>query len=75
MLMDVAVQEDTPYFTFNVPNTVCNDCGFISKHNLKKCPHCGSENLDYLTRVIGYLKRISNFSQPRQEEANKRFYA
>ena len=35
----------------------------------------GSENVDYMTRIIGYLKRVSNFSQARQQEAERRFYA
>ena len=74
-LLHVAVKEGCNYFTFNIPNTVCNECGHIDKHHLKKCPVCGSENLDYLTRVIGYLKRVSNFSAPRQEEAARRYYA
>ena len=72
--MKVAAKYGCNYFTFNVKNTVCNDCGYISKHTLDVCPHCGSHNLDYLTRVIGYLKRISSFSEPRQEEAGKRVY-
>jgi ribonucleoside-triphosphate reductase len=74
-LLRVATQEGCNYFTFNIPNTVCNDCGHIDKRNLKTCPQCQSENLDYLTRIIGYMKRISNFSQPRQEEAARRHYA
>lgn len=73
-IMKVAAKYGCNYFTFNVKNTVCNDCGYISKHTLDVCPHCGSHNLDYLTRVIGYLKRISSFSEPRQIEANKRAY-
>lgn len=73
-IMKVAAKYGCNYFTFNVKNTVCNDCGYISKHTLDVCPHCGSHNLDYLTRVIGYLKRISSFSEPRQVEANKRAY-
>ena len=73
-IMEVAVQTGCPYFTFNVPNTICNDCGYISKHKLDSCPKCGSENLDYATRIIGYLKRVSRFSEARQEEAAKRFY-
>lgn len=73
-LMKVAAREGCNYFTFNVRNTVCNDCGYISKHTLDECPHCHSKNLDYLTRVIGYLKRISSFAEPRQIEANKRVY-
>ena len=74
-LLRVAAKEGCNYFTFNIPNTVCNDCGHIDKHHLKQCPICGSENLDYLTRIIGYLKRVSNFSAARQVEASKRFYA
>ena len=73
-LLRVASIEGCNYFTFNIPNTVCNDCGKIDKRYMKKCPHCGSENLDYLTRVIGYMKRISNFSEARQKEAAQRYY-
>ena len=72
--MKIAAKNGCNYFTFNVRNTVCNDCGYISKHTLTECPHCGSKNLDYLTRVIGYLKRISSFSEARQIEADKRYY-
>lgn len=73
-LLRVASQNGTNYFTFNVRNTVCNDCGFISKHTLTTCPKCSSTNLDYLTRIIGYLKRVSSFSEPRQREEQIRAY-
>jgi ribonucleoside-triphosphate reductase len=74
-LLKVAAKEGCNYFTFNIPNTVCNDCGHIDKRYLKECPHCHSKNVDYMTRIIGYLKRVSNFSQARQEEASRRYYA
>ena len=74
-LMKIAAANGTNYFTFNVRNTVCNDCGYISKDTLDKCPKCGSTNLDYLTRIIGYLKRVKDFSEPRQIEAGKRYYS
>ncbi|MBR1916792.1 MAG: anaerobic ribonucleoside-triphosphate reductase [Bacteroidaceae bacterium] len=74
-LLKVAAKEGCNYFTFNIPNTVCNDCGHIDKRYLKECPKCHSKNVDYMTRIIGYLKRVSNFSQPRQEEAARRYYA
>ena len=74
-LLKVAAQEGCNYFTFNIPNTVCNDCGTIDKRYLHECPKCHSKNVDYMTRIIGYLKRVSNFSQPRQEEAARRYYA
>ncbi len=74
-LLRVASQEGCNYFTFNIPNTVCNDCGHINKHMLTECPICKSKNIDYLTRIIGYMKRVSNFSQERQIEASRRYYA
>ncbi len=74
-LLRIAAKEGCNYFTFNIPNTICNECGHIDKRYLKKCPHCGSENVDYMTRIIGYLKRVSNFSEARQKEAARRFYA
>lgn len=74
-LLRVAIQEGCNYFTFNIPNTICSDCGYIDKRKLKRCPVCQSQNLDYLTRIIGYMKRVSNFSQSRQEEAARRYYA
>ena len=74
-LLRVAAKEGCNYFTFNIPNTICNDCGHIDKRFLKECPHCHSKNVDYMTRIIGYLKRVSNFSAPRQAEAQRRYYA
>lgn len=62
------------YFCFNIKITICNDCETISKQTLQKCNTCGSQNVDYGTRVIGYLKRISNFSSARQQEHDLRFY-
>ena len=74
-LLRIAAKEGCNYVTFNIPNTICNKCGHIDKRYLKKCPHCGSEDVDYMTRIIGYLKRVSNFSAARQKEASRRFYA
>ena len=74
LLMDVAIKEGCNYFTYNVMNTICNDCGYISKSTFDHCPHCGSKNVDYATRIIGYLKRISAFSSVSQIEADNRAY-
>jgi anaerobic ribonucleoside-triphosphate reductase len=73
-LMDVAVKAGCNYFTYNIKNTVCKDCGYISKDTLDECPHCHSHNLLYASRVIGYLKLISSFSDERQIEAGRRYY-
>lgn len=74
-MMDIAIKAGCSYFTFNIPNTICNKCGHISKNHMDHCEKCGSDDVDYLTRIIGYLKRISNFSAARQIEAPTRYYA
>ena len=75
LLLNAAIHTGCNYLTFNVPNTLCNTCGYISKHRLDACPKCGSRDLDYATRIIGYLKLISRFAHDRQIEANKRHYS
>lgn len=73
-LFDICRKQGVPYFTFNVKCTICNSCGTIDTQTRTKCAHCGSSDIDYGTRVIGYLKRISNFSAARQNESERRFY-
>ena len=73
-LMDVAVKAGCNYFTYNIPNTICNKCGHIDKRYLHSCPECGSDDLDYMTRIIGYMTRISRWSEPRQIEGAARYY-
>ena len=73
-LLDIAAKLGCSYFTFNIPNTICNECGEISKHYTHKCIKCGSDNIDWITRIIGYAKRISSWSEPRQIEGIKRHY-
>lgn len=74
-LIDFAIQEGTSYFTFNIPNSKCEDCGYITKHPITECPKCGSKKVTWYTRVIGYLRPITSFGLDRQIEANKRIYS
>ncbi len=62
------------YFCFNIKITICNSCSHIDKKTLQKCSKCNSTDVDYGTRVIGYLKRGSSFSSSRQVEHNIRHY-
>lgn len=71
-LLEYAVQVGNSYITFNVPQTQCDDCGFIAKHPFKKCPKCGSEKVTLWTRIIGYLRPIKAWSKARQLEGLKR---
>ena len=74
-LIDFAIQEGTSYFTFNIPNSKCNVCGYITKHPIVECPKCHSHDITQYTRVIGYLRPISTFGDDRRLEAGKRVYS
>ena len=52
-LIDYAIKEGTSYFTFNIPNSKCEDCGYITKHPIVECPKCHSKNISQYTRIIG----------------------
>ncbi len=73
-IMDVAIKEGTSYFTFNIPNSSCDKCGYITKSPIKKCPKCGGEEITWWTRIIGYLRPVKGFSKGRRVEAGKRIY-
>ena len=73
-LLTYAAEVGCKYLTFNVPNSECQECGFITKVPITKCPKCGSTKIDYYDRVIGYLTRIKNWSAGRQIEQKTRIY-
>ena len=74
-LLKYAVKTGNSYITFNVPQTQCDDCGFIAKHPFNVCPKCGSTHNTKWTRIIGYLRPISNWSKERQIEGHHRMFA
>ena len=73
-LFNVAAATGCNYFCTNVKITICNECEKIDKRTLMQCDACGSDNIDHGTRVIGYLKRVTAFSQGRQKEHALRYY-
>jgi len=73
-LLNAAAVEGCEYWCVNIKITICNDCNHIDKRTLYSCPNCGTENVDHGTRIIGYLKRVSAFSEARQKEECLRFY-
>ena len=74
-LIEFAVKNGTSYFTFNIPNSECEDCHYIVKKPITECPKCHSKKIKWYTRIIGYLRAIKNFGYERQIEASKRTYS
>ena len=73
-IMEYAAKEGCQYWTFNIPNCQCNECNYISKTPFSVCPKCGSTNVSLYERIIGYLTKISNWSDGRQQEWKTRIY-
>ena len=74
-ILKYAADNGCNYLTFNIPNAECNNCGFIAKQPFKKCPKCGSVNISFYDRIIGYLTKIKNWSDGRQKEQKTRVYS
>lgn len=73
-LLKYAAKVGCQYFTFNIPNSECEECHYITKVPITKCHRCGSENISLWDRPIGYLSKIRNWSKGRQIEQKTRVY-
>lgn len=72
-IIDYAFDElDIPYLAFNFPIDSCLDCGYQGEFN-DCCPECGSQNIQQLRRVTGYLTTdYRNFNAGKQAEVQER---
>lgn len=73
-LLNISAKTGCNYFCTNIKVTICNSCHHIDKRTLDSCSKCNSHDIDYGTRVIGYLKKVTSFSKQRQSEHKRRFY-
>lgn len=72
-LVNYAMDKDIPYFAINVPNDMCQKCGYTDEINVK-CPMCECPNIRRLRRVTGYLTGdyTSAFNLGKQQEVEMR---
>ena len=72
-LVNYAMDHDIPYFAVNVPNDTCLSCGYCDEFN-DHCPECGSEDIQQLRRVTGYLtgNYTTAFNKGKQDEVHHR---
>lgn len=72
-IVNYAMDKDIPYFALNVPNDTCLNCGFTYEFD-DKCPVCGSDDIQQLRRVTGYLtgNYKTAFNQGKQAEVEDR---
>lgn len=73
-LIDYSTANKTSYWTINRPVSVCLDCSHVVNGPAEVCPVCGSHNMDWWIRIIGYLRPLSAYSKERFKEAKKRVF-
>ena len=70
-IVNYAMDKDIPYFAINTPNDTCLKCGYTDEFN-DRCPECGSEEIQQLRRVTGYLtgnyKTAFNYGKQQETE-------
>lgn len=72
-LIDYGMALNIPYLAFNFPIDTCNDCGYSSQINEDICPVCGSNNIQRLKRVTGYITTdYRNFNDGKIAEVEDR---
>ena len=73
-IVNYAMDKDIPYFAINVPNDTCLGCGYCDEFN-NSCPECGSDNIQQLRRVTGYLTGDykTAFNKGKQRETEMRY--
>ena len=73
-LVNYAMDKDVPYLALNIPNDTCLNCGYCDEFN-EQCPECGSDNIQQLRRVTGYLtgNYKTAFNLGKQEEVSLRY--
>ncbi len=60
-IVDLMDKNNIGYGAINHNRNHCLNCSFEnSEHNLKVCPNCGSDNIDMIQRITGYLVGTTN---------------
>ena len=73
-LLEYAAQVGCSYLTFNIPMSECKDCGKIVNAPIDECQSCHSKNLNFYTRIIGYLTAVKNWNDGRKREFETRVF-
>jgi len=69
----IATQTQVGYYAYTKDLTVCNNCGTVSPLMNKLCPNCGSDNVEWWSRVTGYYQAVSGWNEGKKRELQDRF--
>ncbi|ABN70178.1 anaerobic ribonucleoside-triphosphate reductase [Staphylothermus marinus F1] len=62
------MQTDLVYWSYTPAITHCNKCGRTFTGLYRRCPVCGSEDVEVWSRIIGYYRPLKNWNPFRRRE-------
>jgi len=68
LALKIARNTQTGYYAFTKDMTVCLDCSHVTMGLKEECEKCHSTNLDYISRITGYLQSVSGWNEGKQQE-------
>jgi ribonucleoside-triphosphate reductase len=68
LALKIAKKTQTGYYAFTKDMTVCMDCSHVTMGLIEECEKCGSKNLDYISRITGYLQAVSGWNEGKKQE-------
>jgi len=69
----IATQTHVGYYAYTKDLTICNSCGAVSPLMSKLCPNCGSDSVEWWSRVTGYYQAVSGWNEGKKRELHDRF--
>ncbi|MCK4476681.1 MAG: anaerobic ribonucleoside-triphosphate reductase [Methanophagales archaeon] len=68
LALKIAKSTQTGYYAFTKDMTVCMDCSHVTMGLKEECEKCHSTNLDYISRITGYLQSVSGWNEGKKQE-------
>ncbi|PHP45711.1 anaerobic ribonucleoside-triphosphate reductase [Methanosarcinales archaeon ex4572_44] len=70
--MRLAKNTQVGYFAFTRDITICLNDYHITPGLKDRCPNCGSENVEQMSRVTGYMQAVSGWNEAKKQELKDR---
>ena len=68
LAMHIAKNTQCGYFAFTRDMTVCMEDFTVSPGLKDECPKCGTKNVEWLSRVTGYIQAVSGWNEGKKQE-------
>jgi len=69
----ITTKSNIGYFAYTKDLTVCSDCGKVTSPIFEKCPYCGSNKVEWWSRVTGYYQAVSGWNTAKKQELMDRY--